>query len=510
MFRAQIAVACSCALAILYACGGDPDPAKGAPGGDAGPSQDADVVDDDAGAEGGADAKPPTDGGKPDAEPPLAKGIRFALIGDYGVDDAAESAVAQLVIAESPEFVVTLGDNNYPEGLASTIDDNIGKYYQSFIHPYVGSHGPGATENRFWPCLGNHDWQSGTMKPYADYFVLPGNERYWDLIKGSVHFVCLDSDPHEPDGRTINGGQGSWFQQRMAGSTAPFRLVVMHHPPYSSGEHGNTSTMQWPYAQHGADAVLAGHDHNYERLAHDGIPYVVQGLGGAGLRAMATTVPQSIFTFNTAHGATFARADDHFVVFESKTTDKDLVDLFSVASRNDESVGARALLAKGATWSYLDDGSAPAPAWKEPSFDASAWKSGAAQLGYGHASVKTTVSYGASSSQKYITTYFRSTFDVAKVDDIAWLEMRIQKDDGAVVYVNGVEVHRTNLPSGSIDSNTTARFRVGHEGETAWEPVALDASAITKGTNVIAVEVHQVGATSSDLMFDLSIDARLK
>jgi hypothetical protein len=186
------------------------------------------------------------------------------------------------------------------------------------------------------------------------------------------------------------------------------------------------------------------------------------------------------------------------------------MDLFSVASRLDDGVAARPLIAKGATWSYLDDGSAPDASWKDLSFDASGWKSGPAQLGYGHTSVKTSVSFGGNASQKFITTYFRSTFDVAQTDDIAWLHLQVQKDDGAVIYVNGVEVHRTNLPSGAIDNTTAARFRVGYEGETAWEPIAIDASRINKGTNVVAVEVHQVGATSSDLMFDLALDARLK
>src|SRR5882724_11291597 len=84
--------------------------------------------------------------------------IRFAVTGDYGDDTTAERDVANLVKSWNPDFVITVGDNNYPDGTASSIDANIGQYYHSFIFPYTGTYGDGATTNRFFPCLGNHDW----------------------------------------------------------------------------------------------------------------------------------------------------------------------------------------------------------------------------------------------------------------------------------------------------------------------------------------------------------------
>jgi len=128
--------------------------------------------------------------------------VTLAVIGDFGDAGQPEADVATLVNSWNPDYVLTVGDNNYPSGAASTFDENIGQYYQQYIGSYSGSYGPGATENRFFPVPGNHDWNTGTLQPYLDYFTLPGNERYYDVTLGPVHLFALDSDTNEPDGRT--------------------------------------------------------------------------------------------------------------------------------------------------------------------------------------------------------------------------------------------------------------------------------------------------------------------
>ncbi len=85
---------------------------------------------------------------------------------------------------------MTTGDNNYPDGAAATIDENIGQYYADFIYPYTGSYGTGAASNRFFPSLGNHDWYTTGAMPYLDYFALPGNERYYRFTRGPVEFFA--------------------------------------------------------------------------------------------------------------------------------------------------------------------------------------------------------------------------------------------------------------------------------------------------------------------------------
>jgi hypothetical protein len=206
--------------------------------------------------------------------------VRFGVIGDFGSAGTAARDVANLVKSWKPDFIITVGDNNYPDGAASTIDPNIGQYYHEFIYPYKGRYGAGATVNRFFPSLGNHDWHARGAQPYLDYFTLPGNERYYDFVWGPVHLFAIDSDEDEPDGITRSSRQAAWLQNKLAASTARWKLVYFHHPPYSSGEHGNTREMQWPFQQWGASAVLTGHDHLYERLLVGGFTYFVAGAGG--------------------------------------------------------------------------------------------------------------------------------------------------------------------------------------------------------------------------------------
>ena len=207
--------------------------------------------------------------------------VAFVAIGDFGDDSPSEAAVAARVRSSSPDVVITLGDNNYPSGERRTIDANVGKYYASFIQPYHGEYGPGADRNRFFPSLGNHDWRTRDLEPYLDYFELPGNERYYDFVWGPVHFFALDSDPSEPDGTDVDSTQARWLRAGLDRSTAPWKVVYMHHAPFSSGEHGSTRNMQWPYQSWGADLVLAGHDHHYERIGRDGTVYLGNGLSGS-------------------------------------------------------------------------------------------------------------------------------------------------------------------------------------------------------------------------------------
>ena len=236
--------------------------------------------------------------------------VRLIVIGDYGWAGPQEQQVAELVDLLQPDYVLTTGDNNYPFGDASTIDQNIGQYFSELIFPYRGAFASSATENRFFPVLGNHDWETPGAAPYLDYFTLPGNERYYEVALGPVRFFAVDSDPREPDGIDAESTQGKWLATSLAASTSPFNIVAMHHPPYSSGPHGSTLATQWPYRAWGADLVLAGHDHGYERLEVDGLPYVVSGLGGVSIYSFGEPVPGSLVRYNEQFGVTVLDADE--------------------------------------------------------------------------------------------------------------------------------------------------------------------------------------------------------
>jgi len=220
--------------------------------------------------------------------------VRFAVFGDYGVDDNYEEAVANLVKSWNPDFIITTGDNSYG---SNYIDNNIGKYYGEFIGDYVGGFGEGSSTNRFFPCLGNHDYSDGGgISAYLDYFSLPGenisgsnssgNERYYDFVMGPVHFFALNSNIQEPDGIAASSDQAMWLMSHLALSDATWKIVYFHHPPFSSALHGSTEIMRWPFEDWGVSTVLNGHDHTYERIMRDDnddtieFPYFVTGLGG--------------------------------------------------------------------------------------------------------------------------------------------------------------------------------------------------------------------------------------
>ncbi|HET9957204.1 MAG TPA: metallophosphoesterase, partial [Polyangiaceae bacterium] len=256
--------------------------------------------------------------------------VRFAVLGDYGFAGPAEAQVAELIKGWKPEFVLTTGDNNYPDGSAETIDANIGQFFREFICPYRGKYGAGSKVNRFFPALGNHDWYTAGARPYLDYFTLPGNERYYDLLWGSVHVFVIDSDPNEPDGVESGSRQAKWLEDGLRSSKARWQLVTMHHPPFSSGPHMSNAYMQWPYKEWGADLVLGGHDHDYERFERDGLTCVVIGLGGASIYEFGTPAEGSSARFNANYGAALVEADSEKLVLRFYAAPGQLVDTFTL------------------------------------------------------------------------------------------------------------------------------------------------------------------------------------
>lgn len=256
--------------------------------------------------------------------------VRFAVIGDFGLAGQQETDVANLVKSWNPDFITTVGDNNYPLGASSTIDQNIGQYYHDYIFPYSGGYGAGASTNRFFPVPGNHDWYTVNAQPYRDYFTLPNNERYYDFVQGPVHFFMLDSDVNEPDGITITSTQATWLQNRLAVSTARWKLVFLHHAPYSSGSHGSQTILQWPYQSWGATAVLAGHDHTYERIIRNRFPYFVNGVGGSSLYGFGTPVSGSQVRYNADYGAMRITASDTRITFELINRTGTMIDTYTI------------------------------------------------------------------------------------------------------------------------------------------------------------------------------------
>lgn len=164
------------------------------------------------------------------------------------------------------------------------------------------------------------------------------------------------------------------------------------------------------------------------------------------------------------------------------------------------------LVTSGSSWKYLSNGSNQGTAWRSTTFSDTSWSSGLAQLGYGDGDEATVLSYGTSSSKKYITTYFRKTFNLADPTIYSNYTLNVKRDDGVVIYINDVEVYRNNMPTGSIAYNTLASSACSDDGSgflaTTLTPTQ---TGFVAGNNTIAVEIHQNALNSSDISFDFSL-----
>ncbi len=165
------------------------------------------------------------------------------------------------------------------------------------------------------------------------------------------------------------------------------------------------------------------------------------------------------------------------------------------------------LIPAGASWKYNDLGTNLGTAWRSPGYSDGTWSTGFAQLGYGDGDEITTLGFGGDISNRYITYYFRHNFTVASPADFAALTARFVRDDGVVVYLNDIEVLRSNMPTGTVTNTTLASTAVGGTTESQWFEAPLDPSQLVAGNNVIAVELHQSGAASSDISFDFELVA---
>jgi hypothetical protein len=163
----------------------------------------------------------------------------------------------------------------------------------------------------------------------------------------------------------------------------------------------------------------------------------------------------------------------------------------------------------GSTWRYHDLGTDPGRRWREPTFDDRKWKSGPAKLGYGEDGEVTVLSYGPDAQKKYAAAYFRTTFNVEPKlvpllkDGV--LIARMIHDDGAALYLNGVEILRTGLPPRATHRDWALQVVQRGRGELMGQVFRLPTKALKRGKNVLAAEVHQADPTSSDLAFELEL-----
>ena len=274
--------------------------------------------------------------------------VRVAVIGDFGAATLGaphinnEAAVADLVKSwdtpnEALDAIITVGDNNYPDGLSADIETNIGQFYGEYIKGHSSFLGG---DNRFFPSIGNHDYgthncnETGNPWPYKNYFELPGNELYYDYVIGNAHFFVVDSDCHQTDGVNAWSTQAQWLETQMTNSPHPWKIVYFHHAPYSSTNAGDSGYLQWDFKEWGATAIISGHYHIYERLQVDGLTYFVNGIGGNSLHEFTDVLPYSQVRYNQKHGATLITFSGNEANFKTLNIDHEVIDDYTIINDN--------------------------------------------------------------------------------------------------------------------------------------------------------------------------------
>ncbi len=186
--------------------------------------------------------------------------------------------------------------------------------------------------------------------------------------------------------------------------------------------------------------------------------------------------------------------------------------------------GTSVLMPAGSTFKYFTDAAGlgssniveghsswSASNWKHPNFGDTAWSSGAAPLGYrtgttpANQNIATVIPFGASATNKWVSSYYRAEFNVASAAAVPSMNIRLKRDDGAIVYVNGREAWRQNFTAGLSVIGTTLATGAGDDG-AAFFTVNLPNTYLVNGRNVVAVEVHQNSVGSADIVFDIELN----
>ncbi len=272
-----------------------------------------------------------------------AQNTTFAVIGDEGTNDSHEAAVAAMIDSWNPNFIMTVGDNIYDDAVTS-YSDAIGKYFHQYMFPHDTKYGSNDTTtfNHFWSGIGNHEWEYNINLYYTYFWYLPNNIRYYNVKIGDIEFFLIDSDKnYEPDGTDINSKQATWMIPKIQNSTAKWKIVIYHHPTYTSSDlTGSYPTyITWPFEDWSVDAVIYGHAHVYERIMkdnnHDGnyLPYFTNGLGGRSKHGFAQPYdPGSAVRYNDNWGAMKVIESSNSLTFEfhSVATNYPLIDSYTI------------------------------------------------------------------------------------------------------------------------------------------------------------------------------------
>ncbi len=270
-------------------------------------------------SDGGSDTSDPPP--LPPPPPPPSTSVTVAAAGDIACDPDSSrfnngegtdsschmKAVAELIETMNPVAVLPLGDLQYEDAEFWKFEESYGPSWGRF-------------NNIAYPAVGNHEYLTHDAEGYFNYFGSRAGDPdkgYYSYDKGNWHLIALNTNCGRVEGGCSTGGlQEQWLRNDLANTSANCVLAYAHHPRFSSGNHGNNSSIEdlWEALyDYDAELFLSGHDHNYERFAplkpngeldtSRGIVQFVVGTGGKSTRSMNSPERYSEFRDSDNHGA---------------------------------------------------------------------------------------------------------------------------------------------------------------------------------------------------------------
>ena len=239
------------------------------------------------------------------AAQPAKSRLRFPLVGDWGTGDRDQFGIAKQMFdahrQSAFDFAVAVGDNIYPNGSARYFIKHFEQPFAALLKERVSFHA----------VLGNHDVQEGRQDQCQYPLFNMGGRNYYTVKQGDglLDLFMLDSTD-------CDMAQIGWLEEQLKGSTARWKLAVLHHPLYSSGKkHGSDLNLRRKleplFVRYGVNAAFSGHDHIYERTKpQQGIQYFVTGAGGETRRG-------GVDLKSPFRAASFDE-DNHFMLLEAE------------------------------------------------------------------------------------------------------------------------------------------------------------------------------------------------
>lgn len=448
--------------------------------------------------------------------------FRFAVLGDRSSMNETEFRLVLEKVKSlpvQPEFILFVGDLIF--GYSPSLEFQRWKEIVSDYYPI----------SKVFPAFGNHDRDETIFSEAFSHLPndqLPGYQRtvyYFDVE--NTRFIVLNSDRKDQNNNYIIGcDQRRWLEDLLKNNDKTHTFVLFHVPAFPIGQHYGDSLhinqkekdALWQILdKYGVSAVFVGHEHNYNRrlidysfssnnsIFNNFIYQLTIGVSGS-YRHTGVTDARNVQAgpFGDQQYLIVDIFED-WAVFTANNVQNRQLDFFIHHSTKKYTQLQEMLIKLGDIWKYSDDGLDRGDSWRRINFDDSNWFSGPTKIGYGDGNESTIVSYGSNEENKTITTYFRKAFAIVNPLDYQFFHLKLFKEDGAIVYVNGTEVLRSNMPKGPVNYTTLANTVLSDYDEIIAIDTTISPNMLLPGINMIAVEVHQSDPSSSDLGFSLEL-----